>query len=405
MSAPQSDDGGTHPNTGTVLAERYRLDQVIGRGGMSTVFRATDEALGRTVAVKLFARELAEADDVRRQREEVTLLASLNHPCLVTLFDAVADDLEAGIDRAFLVMEFVDGEDLYTRLLKGPLEQRTAALLGTDVADALEYIHSRGVIHRDIKPGNILLPIANDTAVRTFAKLADFGIARLVDSTRLTATGSLIGTASYLSPEQARGGGVGPPSDVYSLGLVLLESLTGERAFSGTAIEATAARLSRDPVVPESLGPAWGELLRSMTAMEPDARPSSGSVAASLREFANSGAPVAPEPTLVLPPAEVEVTEAIAQPRASAEQVTEPFARPRVAAPPRRKVSPAVWAILAAVVLAPFVYLAAVNIPAPVPTGGEPSAPAEPTEPAFEYPAVEGTLGEHLEQLQRTVEP
>ena len=146
------------------------------------------------------------------------------------------------------------------------------AQIGADVASALAHVHERGIVHRDIKPANVLIPQTGGSRRVVHAKLADFGIARIVDSTRLTGVGSVIGTAGYLSPEQALGRDVGTASDVYSLGLVLLECLTGVREFPGSAVESAAARISRDPLVPEELGPEWSALLIGMTRRDPSER-------------------------------------------------------------------------------------------------------------------------------------
>jgi hypothetical protein len=285
------------PLLGSVFAGRYRLEEIAGRGGMATVYRATDELLGRPVAAKILASWSADAEDVRRQQGEVRLLASLSHPGLVTLFDAGAADTPDG-PRAFLVMELVRGKTLRERMTEGPMTFREVAGTGADLADSLHYIHRRDVVHRDIKPGNILLvdPAEDDTGVRT--KLADFGIARIVDGTHVTVTGAIIGTVSYLSPEQAMGEPVGPPADIYALGLVLLECLTGEKAFPGGATEAIMGRVLRDPDVPASFSPEWVRLLRAMTARKPEDRPSAREVSDVLRrlsrpQFTGRGAAVA----------------------------------------------------------------------------------------------------------------
>src|SRR5690606_25681043 len=149
-------------------------------------------------------------------------------------------------------------------------------------------------IHRDIKPANILLPDADAARPGQHAKLADFGIARIVDGARLTATGKVLGTATYFSPEQALGEPLTPASDVYSLGLVLLESLTGERAFAGTAVESMTARLARDPEVPAELGDSWAGLLRGMTQRMPEARPTARDVSGALARLADETARTRP---------------------------------------------------------------------------------------------------------------
>jgi len=183
------------------------------------------------------------------------VLASLNHFALVTLFDAGTAVID-GVSRTFIVMELVDGTDLRSRIAAGVLNPDEVAFMGADLAEALHYVHARGIIHRDIQAGQRAARSVGVPRPAMHAKLADFGIARLFDATRLTATGSLLGTAGYLSPEQALGSTIGPASDVYSLGLVLLECLTGERAFTGTAIESAMARLQRDPHIRPKLARA-----------------------------------------------------------------------------------------------------------------------------------------------------
>ena len=210
-----------------LVGGRYRLGDVIGRGGMSAVYAANDVNLGRDVALKLFAPQSADPDELRRQDAEIELLAALNHPNLVTLFDAGTDSRIPDEPRPFLTMELVDGQDLRARIRLTPLSLNELAVVGAGVADALAYVHALGVIHRDIKPANILL-VPGRPGEPLRPKLTDFGIARIMEDTRLTATGTMVGTAAYLSPEQARGADLGPASDIYSLGLVLIECLKGE---------------------------------------------------------------------------------------------------------------------------------------------------------------------------------
>jgi hypothetical protein len=182
------------------------------------------------------------------------------------------------------VMALVHGQDLEERLGLGPLASRHIAEVGYDMAEALHYIHDRGVVHRDIKPSNILLVDYGNRADRARARLTDFGIALADGVERLTADGVTTGTAAYLSPEQARGGDVGPASDVYSLGLVLLQCFTRRREFPGSLVESAVARLSRDPVVPEPLPTHWQRALTAMTAREPSQRPTGEALVAMLRD-------------------------------------------------------------------------------------------------------------------------
>ncbi|MDR5701146.1 serine/threonine-protein kinase [Agromyces aerolatus] len=276
MTAAPPDSAVDDGLVGAVLGERYRVTGLIGRGGVATVYRATDLALGREVAIKVF-RGAEGLDDPERRRSETALLASLTHPALVTLHDSVRDP---GTGREFLVMELVEGPNLRERLdADGPLDADTAAAMTVELAEALHMIHTRGIVHRDVKPANVLLAPSPVPTRAWRAKLADFGIARLVDDAHLTATGGLIGTPAYLAPEQVRGLGAGPGSDIYALGLLLLESRTGRAVFPGPALEAASARLTRDPELPGFLGADWRALIAAMLAREPGDRPSALEVA------------------------------------------------------------------------------------------------------------------------------
>jgi hypothetical protein len=265
---------------GDVLGGRYRLEELIGEGGMGSVWRATDDVLEREVAVKVFWAVAGKETDATRRESEKRLLASVSHPSLVTLFDAHLS--RDGL--SFLVMEHVDGGTLSSLIERGPIASRDAASLATDLGEALHVVHRAGIIHRDVKPANILLrpPLTVDHTFR--AVLADFGIAHMADATRVTTPGLAMGTAAYISPEQVRGHAPTPASDIYSLGLVLLEALSGSRAFPAqTPIEAISVRLTVSPTVPGRWGYGWRSLLSAMTALDPDARPTAVEVAARAR--------------------------------------------------------------------------------------------------------------------------
>ena len=263
------------------LAGRYRVIERIGSGGMAVVFRAHDELLGRDVAVKVF-RSLVEAnaqqDGRTRQELELQALARLNHPNLITLFDA---SLSGGAGPGFLVMELVAGPSFGARLAQGPIPEAALREVGAQIADALAYVHAEGMVHRDVKPANILLGPDLTGGIR--ARLSDFGIVRMLGSERMTSAELTLGTACYLAPEQARGADVGPEADIYALGLVLLEALTGVRAYEGSPVEAAVARLSRAPEIPSDLPRPWPALLAAMTAGEPQDRPPAADVARALR--------------------------------------------------------------------------------------------------------------------------
>ena len=266
---------------GRLLGGRYRVESAIGFGGMATVYRATDERLGRAVAVKLFDSSTL---DPARQESELAVLASLDHHGVVNLLDAGVDNDDFGRTRRYLVMALVTGQNLHERIQASPIASRHIAEIGYDMAEALEYIHALNVIHRDIKPSNILLVDYGNEAPRARAKLTDFGIALVDDIERMTAEGETTGTAAYLSPEQVAGKLLTPASDVYSLGLVLLQSFTRSIEFPGSMVESAMARLSRDPVIPEFLLPHWRELLSAMTARDPAHRPVGRELVALLRQ-------------------------------------------------------------------------------------------------------------------------
>jgi hypothetical protein len=303
------------------------------------------------------------------------------------------------------------------------------------------------VVHRDVKPGNILVPDRTGEETGPRAKLADFGIARLVDGTRITSTGSVLGTASYLSPEQAAGEPITPASDIYSFGLVLLECLTGQRAFEGSGIEAAAARLIRDPHIPEHLGETWCALLTEMTKRVAASRPDARDIAQRLRDIV-AGRELGADPTLRLPPVQppgpansgtggfgdgmprrVEsitgTDPSMYLAPAAAAVATPPTAFPATASAPDPTLTTAPGFVPAptvqtsptqvaaprrrrrgtAILLAIVVLLIALGAAVWAAVAMNTTPPAQEPAPAVEYPQVDGDLGRHLEQLQDSVAP
>ncbi|GHD51029.1 serine/threonine protein kinase [Mycetocola manganoxydans] len=403
------------PNTPTldlVLSNRYRLVRLIGSGGMASVYRAHDEALRRDVAIKIFRAAATGPTELRRQASEISLLATLTHPGLVALFDAGTDESDPLNPRSYLVMELIRGSDLRNAIDEKELRSEDIRAIGADLADSLHFIHSNGVVHRDIKPANILLAHTNGTDTRPHPKLSDFGIARLVDDSRLTATSFTVGSAGYLSPEQARGDDVGPPTDVYSLGLVLLECVTGQRAFSGSGKEVAFAPITRDPQIPEGLDPILAETIAAMTVRNPSDRPTAHEVALALRGIApihgfrrsadaeTDATAAMTAPTSAPTEAEAQHSNTEASPAAPAPDITAvleqgpPPIPDALGATPRRRRTALIVSIVVTLLL---IAAAAFGIPA-LNNANDQTTP-------IEYPAVPGTIGEHLEDLQESVEP
>src|SRR5690348_5258890 len=224
---------------GTTLNGRYRLEDRIGAGGMSTVYRATDETLQRTVAIKLMNREIAtDSDQLERFRREARAVAQLSHPHIVGVIDYGEDD-----GRPYIVFEYVEGETLKERIRRsGRLPITEAVAYAIEIARALGTAHARHIVHRDVKPQNVMIDEEGS------AKVTDFGIARTLDEEGLTADGRVLGTTDYVSPEQALGRPVTGQSDLYSLGIVLYEMLTGEVPFKGENQVAVAMKHVREQI-------------------------------------------------------------------------------------------------------------------------------------------------------------
>jgi eukaryotic-like serine/threonine-protein kinase len=221
---------------GRLVLGRYRLGARLGAGGFGTVWRAHDERLERDVAVKAIPFAGDAGDDARIQREAVAA-ARLNHPGIVALYELGHDE-----HAAYLVSELVEGATLADLGREGAVSDRDVARIGVALCEALEHAHARGVVHRDVKPGNVMV-LAAPAAGAGFAKLTDFGIARLASSDALTATGDIVGTLAYMAPEQAEGRAVGPECDVYSLALTLYEAWTGSNPVRGASPAATARKV------------------------------------------------------------------------------------------------------------------------------------------------------------------
>lgn len=265
------------------LLGRYELEEVVGVGGMGTVVRAHDAVLDRTVAIKLLRPEFStEKEMVERFRREARIAAALSHPGIAQVYDFAE---EGG--RLFIVMEYLQGEDLQSLLSRqGSIEARVASAIGADCAEALEVAHEYGAVHRDVKPANIFLTTNGTT------KLTDFGIARAASQAAVTVTGSVIGTSMYISPEQATGGAATPSGDIYSLGCVLFEMLTGRAPFQAESQVAVAlAHVTEAPPKVTELNrrvpKEFDQIIAMSMAKAPDERFSSaGEMGAALRRLA-----------------------------------------------------------------------------------------------------------------------
>ena len=328
---------------------RYRLDSRIATGGMGVVWRGTDTVLDRVVAIKILKGEFADDATFRSRFEtEARHAASLHHPGVAAVFDSGEGQAnDGGGPRPFLVMEFVDGQPL-SNLLRpnAPLDPAVARTLIADAADAIGAAHAAGIVHRDVKPANLL--VTPDRKI----KITDFGIARAADGIALTATGQVMGTPQYLSPEQAEGSTATPASDIYSLGVVLFECLAGYRPFGGDTPITTALAHLRDPIpdLPDFVPADLAAVVRRALAKKPSERfATAADFAAALRN--PTGAIAAAPVVAPVPPGEDEMfTQVLPAGSASATPTPTPTSTPSADRRPR---SPAwLWILLAVVVAA-----------------------------------------------------
>jgi serine/threonine-protein kinase len=268
----------------------YHIVELVGSGGMGLVYRAEQRILGRTVALKVIRPEIAESGDYReRFLREARFAAAVDDPHVVSVFDAGEQD-----GRLYLAMQWVDGLDLATLIDRQQrLAPERAVLIGVQLAQALQAVHDAGLVHRDVKPSNVLV---RDIGGRDHAYLTDFGIAKAPDAQdSLTRTGSVIGTPGYLSPEQIRGQQPGPRSDLYALGCIIFEALTGQRPFGGDDLAARWAQATSAPPAASTLCPALGSrydaFLAQALAANPQDRFSSGTAFAEALQAAHTGRP------------------------------------------------------------------------------------------------------------------
>jgi serine/threonine protein kinase len=258
---------------GQHIADRYQLDRRIAVGGMGEVWEASDTRLGRSVAVKVLRPELTDDPEfLHRFRIEARTVASLDHAGIAGVHDYGEDEGAGGRRTAWLVMELVRGEPLSTLIARGPIDTDETLRIVEEAAWALQAAHERGFVHRDVKPGNIL--VRNDGMV----KLTDFGIAKAADAVPVTRSGMVMGTAHYIAPEQASGAEAGPAGDVYSLGIVGYECLAGHRPFRADSAVAVAMMQVRDepPPLPETVPPHARELIEAVLVKDPTQRYATG---------------------------------------------------------------------------------------------------------------------------------
>ncbi|MCI3276099.1 serine/threonine-protein kinase [Streptomyces cylindrosporus] len=275
-----------------VIAGRYRLESRLGRGGMGVVWRATDELLGRQVAVKELPFDDTLSDDEARSRRERTLrearaVAQLRHPHIIVVHDVVEDD-----ERPYIVMELIDGGSLADRIsARGPVGADEAARIGIGLLSALRTAHAAGVLHRDIKPANVLMESGSDRVV-----LTDFGIAQVAGATTLTETGSFVGSPEYTAPERMSGARTGPESDLWSLGALLCTVLSGESPFRRDSLGGILHAVVFDDIRPPAQAGPLLPVVRGLLERDPDRRLDAAQAERMLRAFRDTGRTPQPPP-------------------------------------------------------------------------------------------------------------
>jgi serine/threonine protein kinase len=267
-----------------LLLERYRPDTLIARGGSASVYRARDVHLGRDVAIKVFLAGSEESLD--RAREELRVLAGLGgHHGIVSVLDAGIDESSPDDPRPFLVMELVTGSSLRKLIDDAALTPKIVGGIAFEIAEALEYVHRSSIVHRDVSPANILLVDYGSEFSRPRARLTDFGLAVDGEKWEPPEDGFVDGTVPYLSPEQVLAQRLTPASDIFSLGLVLVECLSGVRVFPGSDAVAAMSRVGAEPEVPKGVPKPWRTLLAAMIREDPAQRPSALEVLGHVRQI------------------------------------------------------------------------------------------------------------------------
>lgn len=359
-------------STGDVISGRYRLERRLGSGATAAVWQARDRDLGRAVALKILLGEEVAPELAARFEREATILGRLSHPNLVPVLGTGHHE-----GRPFLVMELVDGESLREVLRRGPMSVDDAVELVAEVASGLGAAHAAGVVHRDVKPANIVCTAGGSP------RLVDFGIARADDLTSITGTNVVIGTASYLSPEQARGGVPGPASDVYALGCVLFEALTGTPPFEGdTAVAVAYRHVHDDPPSPVAVRPeiptGAAAVVQRCLAKDPHERyPTGAELEVALRDaMAPAPVPADPATTVVIEP--VRDATMVMPPVAPERDLIDPAPLAPVDEPDRR------WMLVAGLAVGTVVLLVVLALS--LATGGDSTPRRTTTDSTFRPP-------------------